>query len=241
MIHSISWAKDDSALITASADFTAKVWHLPVLPGPPVGSPQASMLWQYNSSTSGVVQQGHYISSTTGALQQHHSSVPGTQHSTAGEQALAGTTGIAGGTWLDSKSTTQRAYARRSACSTSSSTQRVWPGYTDGLGTTATASLGETAAAGGVSVSLLQHTCFVYAAEMHPTFQPLPTVVTAGFDGVLRLWDMEGVVLCSLMVSLTGHPACPGHPALRSASCCGPLRSLVRSVTWQNLVCSSSC
>lgn len=32
-VHSISWSHDDSALITASADFTAKVWHVPGLPG----------------------------------------------------------------------------------------------------------------------------------------------------------------------------------------------------------------
>eukprot|EP00878_Enallax_costatus_P011110 GHUV01011603.1.p1 GENE.GHUV01011603.1~~GHUV01011603.1.p1 ORF type:complete len:1328 (+),score=466.80 GHUV01011603.1:589-3984(+) len=34
MVYSINWSKDDSAVITTSADYTAKVWHLPVLPNP---------------------------------------------------------------------------------------------------------------------------------------------------------------------------------------------------------------
>lgn len=235
MVHSISWAKDDSALITASADFTAKVWHLPMLPGPPLGSLQASMLRHYSGSTAGAgaVQQGQYGSSTAGAVQQHYSSsTAGALHSTAGDQALTGAAGIAGGTWLDSKARTQRAYARWSAGSSSSGMQGLGPGYTAGLGITATPSLGATAAAAGVSVSILQHTCFVYAAEMHPTFQPLPTVVTAGFDGVLRLWNMEGVVLCSLMVSIMGQE----RPCLLPAA--GILRACAAADISGLMVCS---
>lgn len=41
MVYSINWAKDDSAIITTSADYTAKVWHLPILPTP--GNPNAAL------------------------------------------------------------------------------------------------------------------------------------------------------------------------------------------------------
>lgn len=40
LVYSVAWAADDSAVVTASADMTAKVWHLP-RPGGSPGSPRA--------------------------------------------------------------------------------------------------------------------------------------------------------------------------------------------------------
>jgi WD40 repeat protein len=190
MVHSISWAKDDSAVVTASADFTVKLWHLPELPGPACGgSPQSSLTRHYSGMKfdrqqppllfpcSGSGQQQQATAGAAGAVSAEAGSYP------AGLDACMSGGAGAGGL-LDTSSCSAglgRGQGQDTSCSS--------------------ASLGSAAAAAGVSVSVLQHTCFVYAAEMHPTQQPLPTVVTAGFDGVLRLWSCDGVVLHSLLVS----------------------------------------
>ena len=169
MVHSISWAKDDSAVVTASADFTAKVWLLPELPGPPASGDTLSY-----------------------GLTRHHSSYEYTYdraaglHTACADQIAVGGVSVAG--VASAPGSPKRAYMARQGSSAAV------------LNTGVLASLGATAAAAGVGVSVLQHTSFVYAAEMHPTMQPLPTVITAGFDGVLRLWSLEGVVLYSLQV-----------------------------------------
>lgn len=183
MVHSISWAKDDSSFVTASADFTAKVWHLPVLPVPLPGGSQ---------------QQHHQ--------QQHQRQQPGffpQQYSDGG-----GGGGGGGQQWgmmpcnSSSNSNSANGHQPTTAAGQAPQHDSIDSFAAAGLGFTAASSLGATAAAAGVSVSILQHTCFVYAAELHPMLKPLQTVVTAGFDGVLRLWSMEGVVLYSLLVSL---------------------------------------
>jgi WD40 repeat protein len=190
MVHSISWAKDDSAVVTASADFTAKVWLLPELPGPPASGDTLSC-----------------------GLTRHHSSYEYTYDRAAVLGTASAEQTAAGGVASTPGSPT-RAYVARQDSSAAV------------LNTGVLASLGATAAAAGVGVSVLQHTSFVYAAEMHPTMQPLPTVITAGFDGVLRLWSLEGVVLYSLQVradnlqwlafcrlySLLVHPKCALMP-----------------------------
>lgn len=181
MVHSISWAKDDSVVVTASADFTVKLWHLPQLPGPASSSPQSSLTRHYSGM----------------AFDQQ----PLLPYSEACQQQTAAGAG-AGGAAGSCPGLACMSAARAGALDTSCSTLGRGQGDTrHATGTSCSASLGAAAAAAGVSVSVLQHTCFVYAAELHPTQQPLPTVVTAGFDGVLRLWNCEGVVLHSLTVS----------------------------------------
>lgn len=185
MVHSISWAKDDSTVVTASADFTVKLWHLPKLPAPASGSPQSSLTRHY----SGMVLDRQPLLP--------YSEASGQQQATAG----AGAGGAAG----SRPGLACMSGARAGTLDTSCSTLGRGQGDTRHVtGTSCSTSLGAAAAAAGVSVSVLQHTCFVYAAELHPTQQPLPTVVTAGFDGVLRLWTCDGVVLHSLLVSWGG-------------------------------------
>uniref|UniRef100_A0A383VQN2 Uncharacterized protein n=1 Tax=Tetradesmus obliquus TaxID=3088 RepID=A0A383VQN2_TETOB len=114
MVYSITWARDDSSIITASADYTAKVWHLPLLPSPA------------NAST----------------------------HATLG-------------------------------------------GMSEMTGTAASSS-----SSSSVSCSVLQHKCFVYAAELHPVQQPLLLAVTGGYDGFVRVWSAaDGQQLAALQVS----------------------------------------
>lgn len=160
MVHSISWAKDDSAVVTGSADFTAKVWHLPELPGALSNSLQSARIYSMTQF--------------------------------ACEQSVR-TAGQAAATPASPPRSPTRPYASTLTSSSAVAAEHA---------TLMSASLGATAAAAGVSVTVLQHTCFVYAAEAHPMLQPLPTVVTAGFDGTLRLWNMEGMVLCSLLVGV---------------------------------------
>lgn len=169
MVHSITWAKDDSAVITASADFTAKVWLLPELPGPPSADLQSSALIRHRSGQ--MCSRARLLRSMT-------------------ERMAGGSRGSAGGVASAPGIPTRAYYAA----------QQVSVDGGAAMGSSS-GSLGATAAAAGVAVCVLQHTCFVYAAELHPTLQPLPTVVTAGFDGVVRLWSLEGVVLYSLLVS----------------------------------------
>jgi WD40 repeat protein len=127
MVYSISWSRDDSCVITASADYTAKVWHLPLLPSP--------------------------------------------------ANANAAQIDPTAGTASDGRST---------------------------LGTAAAAAAAAAAADGsGVSCSVLQHKCFVYAAELHPVQQPLLLAVTGGYDGVVRVWSaVDGQQLSCLQVRL---------------------------------------
>lgn len=170
MVHSISWAKNDSAIITASADFTVKLWRLPELPGPPTGSPQSSLTRHYSGMQCQQFEGRSFSPSATA------------------EQTIAGAERAA----VSCPESPTRMFATgRSAVSHGEAHHTLG----------SSASLGATAAAAGVSVSVLQHTCFAYAAELHPTQQPMPTVVTAGFDGMLRLWSLDGVVLYSLLVS----------------------------------------
>jgi WD40 repeat protein len=108
MVYSISWARDDSCIITASADYTSKVWHLPLLPCP-------------------------------------------------ANAAAAGTASLI------------------------------------------TSSINSSS---GVTCSVLQHKCFVYAAELHPVQQPLLLAVTGGYDGMVRVWSAaDGQQLSFLQVS----------------------------------------
>jgi len=164
MVHSISWAKDDSAVVTGSADFTAKVWHLPELPGTLPSSLQSARTYS-------AAQFGSEQSVRTAAAEQT----------------------VAAATLASPQKSPTRHYAAPLTSSSAITAEHA---------TLMSASLGATAAAAGVSVTVLQHTCFVYAAEAHPMPHPLPTVVTAGFDGALRLWSMEGMVLCSLLVGV---------------------------------------
>jgi WD40 repeat protein len=198
MVHSISWAKDDSAVITASADFTVKIWHLPELPVPPYGSPQSSLTRHY----SGMQFDPSTIPPSRPA------DVSASASLTAAAAVAAATTEGAFVTCATSLDTT---YVTAHSIGSSNAWQHG-RGFSQSLGGSTGAAAGATgglaAAAGGVSVSVLQHTCFVYAAELHPTLQPMPTVITAGFDGVLRLWSLEGVVLYSLMVSVGCLPCC---------------------------------
>eukprot|EP00775_Hariotina_reticulata_P007429 gene7429-7638_t len=122
----ISWAKDDSAIITASADYTAKVWHLPALPVPYKGS-------------SGSI---YGTAAGLGTLR-------------AGSSSTFGSTAAAVG----------------------------------------------AAASAGVACVVLQHHCFVYAAEVHPRVAPVMVAVTGGYDGTLRVWDAcQGLVLFAVQV-----------------------------------------
>lgn len=69
---------------------------------------------------------------------------------------------------------------------------------------------------------VLQHPCFVYAAELCPVLlsaPPLLLAVTAAYDGALRLWDATcGQLLTLLQVSVSRschvmHPTVPELPA----------------------------
>lgn len=113
IVYCMSWAKDDLALVTASADYTSKVWHFP-------------------------------LTKPSGAVAEVTAQPP---------------------------------------------TDLTQPRVPDGL-------------LHATSCCVLQHTCYVYAAEFHPMLQPLPIVATAGYDGTLRLFNgMTGQVLFSLKVS----------------------------------------
>jgi WD40 repeat protein len=130
MVYSISWSRDDACVITASADYTAKVWHLPLLP-----SPANANAAQHADPTAGVASDG--------------------------------------------RST---------------------------LGTGAAAAAAAAADGSGVSCSVLQHKCFVYAAELHPVQQPLLLAVTGGYDGVVRVWSAaDGQQLSCLQVRICAN------------------------------------
>lgn len=185
IVQSISWVKDDSAVVTASADFTVKLWHLPELPGPASGGSPQSSLTRHYSGMQACDRQPLLLPYSEVCQQQAAAGAAGAAGSCPGSACMSG---ARAGSTLDTSCSQQMGRGQ------GSDTRHV-------TGTSCRASLGAAAAAAGVSVSVLQHTCFVYAAELHPTQQPLPTVVTAGFDGVLRLWSCEGVVLHSLLVS----------------------------------------
>jgi WD40 repeat protein len=209
MVHSISWAKDDSAVITASADFTVKIWHLPELPGPPYGSPQSSLMRHY----SGMQFDQSTIPPLSGTADMSASSAAAAAAAAAGTPA--GTSAMCA---MSANTTYVTAHSIGSP-----NTWQHGRGFSQSLGYTGAATAAAAGAAegpaaaagGGVSVNVLQHTCFVYAAELHPTLQPMPTVVTAGFDGVLRLWNLQGVLLYSLLVRLVAcNAAVPVQPSL---------------------------
>lgn len=126
IVYSINWAKDDSSIITASADYTAKVWHLPLLPSP--------------------------------------AHLHDTSHHGLGVSAGSSSAGLSTAAWFG-------------AAAAASSSQQV-------------------------VCTVLQHKCFVYAAELHPEQQPLLLAVTGGYDGVLRVWSAaDGQQLSSLQVN----------------------------------------
>lgn len=166
------------------------MWHLPQLPGPPF-------------SSCGGGGGGHYSSSSSSSPK----ASPLTRLYSSGCGPVAG--GGGGGLFAGTSGGLHDGVAAVGAAAVTEAASCVSESFMRASSPTATASAGvitttspAAASAAGVSVSVLQHTCFVYAAELHPTQQPWPTVVTAGFDGVLRLWSMEGVVLYSLVVSL---------------------------------------
>lgn len=174
-VYSISWARDDSSLVTASADFTAKVWHLPELPAPAVPSAAACNLHAARSSRQ------HSRQQRQGSNQASNS---GSGWGASGEP-FAGAAVSSWGAAGDVDSSSMGGTSAFAALTLSS-------------GATATTA---AAAAAGVIVAVLQHTCYVYAAEQHPMLQSASaTVVTAGFDGIVRLWSCKGVVLHSLQV-----------------------------------------
>jgi WD40 repeat protein len=124
MVYSISWSRDDACIVTASADYTCKVWHLPLLPSP-------------TNAAHNIDPTGNVANASDGGSM---------------------------------------------------------------LGTNAAAA---AAAGSGVSCSVLQHKCFVYAAELHPVQQPLLLAVTGGYDGVVRVWSAaDGQQLSCLQVRL---------------------------------------
>lgn len=47
-----------------------------------------------------------------------------------------------------------------------------------------------------------QHTCFVYAAQFHPTATSPRVVVTGAYDGIIRLWDQD---TAKLLYEIPGH------------------------------------
>lgn len=213
MVHSISWAKDDSAVITASADFTVKIWHLPELPGPPYGSAQSSLTRHYSGMQ---FDRSTILGSGTADLSASASP-------TAAAAAAMCTTD---GTSITCAMSLNNTYVTAHSIGSPNAWQHG-RGFSQSLSPIGASAAGAGAtggsAAAGVSVSVLQHTCFVYAAELHPTLQPMPTIITAGFDGVLRLWRLEGVVLYSLLVSL---------------ATCDAAQSMKPSLLWH--VCDSS-
>jgi WD40 repeat protein len=125
LVYSISWSQDDSAIITASADYTAKIWHLPALPVP------------YGGSSGAVYGTAAGLASMWG-----------------GSSTFGSTAAVVG-----------------------------------------------AAASAGVTCVVLQHHCFVYAAETHPQVAPVMVAITGGFDGTLRMWDAcHGLVLSAVQV-----------------------------------------
>lgn len=210
MVYSMCWARDDSSLVTASADFTAKVWHLPQLPGPALAS---SEMYRLDLGRTGSAPATLISSSKVGARPQvPHGYVPGwTGTAVAACPNSGSATGGAVQGGSGAASCGASVYAELAGTNAPTAHHAAAPMLTQ---TTGAAAATEAAAAAGVYVGVLQHTCFVYAAELHTLPHPVMTVVTAGFDGLVRLWSAEGVVLYSLQVSVLVAPVCnEGGPA----------------------------
>jgi WD40 repeat protein len=230
MVHSMSWARDDSSLVTASADFTAKLWRLPELPGPPVAH-----VTQPGIDSSGGL-------GATGASCWPSSTQPG------GSSAWAP---AAGGTWAATAAAGAGAAGGGGMCASQEGMLASFKpsalASTSGAAATTLA-----AAAAGVSVTVLQHTCYVYAAEQHPLPQSAGvTVATAAFDGAVRLWSEQGVALCSLQVrrhrQSVGNGCCVSHgcftrPRTQHGTCClRPRCAACPSTAWRLISWARAC
>lgn len=184
IVYDISWAADDSAVVTASADLTAKVWHLPQRCGSGGGSPGSA------GGGSPLARQQQLL----------------TLFGTGGGSPHAG--GGGGGLWPSGRSA---GGGGGTSGGSGHSTLTVEAAGSSGGGGAEAA--GEADAGGEIAEEeaawplavTLQHACFVYTAA----FCPLPglggaVVVTGGYDGMLRLWDARpgagGLLLSALQV-----------------------------------------
>lgn len=184
LVYSISWASDDSALVTTSADLTAKVFKLPHL-GPQLGGTGMVTLLGSRSHGHTFGVGSSPTKRTAGAAQQLTAAV-----TPMGQQC---------GVTSDTGTSPQlmpvaAALAGEGACTGMEGTLRsggdvdvVTPSGDDGVTS---------------GVITLQHACYVYCAEFCP--QPglgAAVVVTGGYDGALRLWDAgRGLLLFATQV-----------------------------------------
>jgi WD40 repeat protein len=181
LVYSINWAPDDSAVVTASADLTAKVWRLEcVLPAETTQLTTGRL----TATAGGYTSTGR--SSSTAANRRPSLAHHGTPNDwTAAEGASLHSTGAEQSPlWSQQLHSTSRFEAGGATAGGSAAS---------GFEREAEAQQGGGGSGGLVPMATLQHACFVYSAA----FCPLPglgsaVVVTGGFDGVLRLWDAGG-------------------------------------------------
>ncbi|KAI8466790.1 MAG: hypothetical protein J3K34DRAFT_460714 [Monoraphidium minutum] len=200
LVYSVTWSPDDSALVTASGDLTAKVWHL----RPPLG------ITGGGSGGGGGPGGGGGVFGTGGL----YGSV-GSVGSGALGALLASSPRRHGGGGGSLAST---GALRTSVGGREEAAAQAQPGSPHGFTARSGGGGGGEGAEGGgaarwddggcgVGVATLQHACFVYTAEFCPMAGLGSCVVaTGGYDGALRLWDAaRGLLLCCVQLSLSAR------------------------------------
>ncbi|KAG2484321.1 hypothetical protein HYH03_016863 [Edaphochlamys debaryana] len=195
-VYEVAWARDDSAIITASADGTARIWELnPGAANAATDAAEAAAAAAEAAlmATGAPAAEGAATGTgTPGGAVTPHSAV-GLSPAAAAAAAprfnlLAtvrpGTAPGASGTGTPNSTLPGRPGTAGGAGPRSSTT----PGAASGVSAPALA--GKAAAGSGLPhPTLLLHACFVYSAQFHPVQKPGSTLVATGaYDGTVRLW-----------------------------------------------------
>ncbi|KAG2441513.1 hypothetical protein HXX76_003135 [Chlamydomonas incerta] len=198
-IYELAWARGDSALISASADCTAKVWELnPAAAAEAMAAAEAAAAAAEAATLAG----GAGAAGAAGAAVAQAADAAAAAAATAPRMNLLAT--VKPGAAAAAQSAPPSAAPTAPATPNASFTTQRGGGAAGQYGRPAAATAGGAAAgpatqmlaggkvgaaAGLPPATVLRHACYVYSAQFHPVQkQGSALVATGAYDGTVRLW-----------------------------------------------------
>ncbi|GIL96403.1 hypothetical protein Vretimale_2258 [Volvox reticuliferus] len=171
-VYEVAWARDDSAIITVSADGTAKIWEFNPAAAAAAMEAAAAAAASARGTSTGVADAAEAAAVAAPAMNLLATMIP------RGTSAAAAAPGAANTNLNASKpAATIGGGGNASVTGSGSVLATALAGFKAG----ATASLPHA--------TVLNHACYVYTAQFHPV-QKIGTalVATGAYDGTVRLW-----------------------------------------------------